>query len=1106
MTGWPHGSGEMAERIRTFDWSSTPLGPSAHWPQSLKTTIDLMIGSPQFTILVWGSALTMFYNDTGAFFLGKRHPALGRSFPEIWQGQGIEAMIAATLGGRPIHYTDQYFETPSRPGHPFGWFTGSWTPLRDESGGVVGVYITGFETTERVLAERALHGRETQQAFLLKLSDGLRPLDDPGSILGEACRLLGDHLGADHTYFLEIRESDGVSVVEQDHVRGALPSFVGTHALSVLPSLVPLYRTGRPVVVADTTSAELIPECERAILAAAGRGAWIAIPLVKRGELVGALTVVQTRPRAWSEAEIALVAETGERIWAAIECSRAERQAREAEARLRTMADTAPVLIWDTDPTGNVYVNEFYLVFFGTTLESVVKDGWERFVHPDDREGYAAAYRDAFARRRALLYEARVIRADGQPRWMTHSGRPLGKDRFVGISIDITERREAEESLTRNNRVLRGINRIFSATLGAASVEELAHIALDVAADLTESPAGLIATLDAHTDRLTTLATVDRAEPGEAAALERAVRREHDPAMRGLEPGVGSAPDAILSVPLAEGETVVGVIGLAGRPGGYRPEDREAAEALAPAIRHALLSKRGDLRLRESEARFRQFAQASSDVLWITDAETFASEFVSPALRAIYGMSETEVLGDARLWAAHIVPEDRARTFAEMERVRGGEAVVYEFRILRPSDGSFRCIRNHGFPLFDEDGRVRRIGGITSDVTEMRQAEHHQRVLLAELQHRVRNIMALIRSIVMRSGERAESVAAYADLVGARLVTLARVQSRLTRAADAGVAIAAILRDELGAQAENDDQYDLAGPAIELAPKAAEVLTLAVHELTTNAIKHGALSNRRGRVSVRWRRTDRRDGPWLSFLWIECGGPAPAPDAQSRRGFGSELIEGMIPYELSGRGRIELTPGGARCLLDFPLTAGASILETQAPQLSTVFGGSLDLRGQADLGGQRILVAEDEFYLAGDTARAFEAVGATVLGPYAGEAAALDGLGHAAPTGAVVDIDLGGRVSFALPRALAARGVPFAFVTGHEALALPPDLAEVPRLVKPVELRRVVATLAQLIGVASARALSDEVDTGSSKEGAAKQEPEDVIRPNAVGHGFRASS
>ena len=92
----------------------------------------------------------------------------------------------------------------------------------------------------------------------------------------------------------------------------------------------------------------------------------------------------------------------------------------------------------------------------------------------------------------------------------------------------------------------------------------------------------------------------------------------------------------------------------------------------------------------------------------------------------------------ARLWAAHIVPEDRARTFAEMERVRGGEAVVYEFRILRPSDGSFRCIRNHGFPLFDEDCRVRRIGGITTDVTEMRQAEHHQRVLLAELQQELR--------------------------------------------------------------------------------------------------------------------------------------------------------------------------------------------------------------------------------------------------------------------------------------------------------------------------------------------------------------------------------
>lgn len=1059
---WPCGDSEMVGRIRSFDWASTPLGPIAYWPQSLRSIIDLMLNTPWMAVVGWGPDFCVLYNDAFAATLKDgAESGLGRPFREVWTDPVRDEILAGIRAGKARQVVDRCVETPYRAEQPQGWFTSTWTPLRDEIGTVIGFHVAAIETSDRVLVEQRLREREMQQAYLLRLSDALRPLADPAAIQGEACRLLGEHLGTDHTYYVSIREAEGVAVIEQDHARG-VPSFVGTYSLDVLAWVVPLYRSGRPIAVEDMWTTDLVPEPERSRLAADGVVGWIAVPLVKHDALVGALSVVCGQARVWSETEIALVAETGERIWAAVERAKAEAQARDTEARLRTMADAAPVLIWDTDPTGNVFVNEHYLAFFGTTFEELVTKGWARFLHPDDVEGYTVAYRDAYARRVPFFYEARAFRADGQCRWLINSGRPHGKDRFVGISIDITERREAEERLTRNYAILRGINRIFSATLSAASVEDLARIALGVAADLTESPAGLIATTEPGAGRLVTLATIEGDEPDEAAALERTIRRRHNPAMPGLDTAEPAPSDAILGVPLAEGAAVVGVIGLAGRPGGYRPEDQEAAEALAPAIRHALLSKRGELRLRESEARFRQFAQASSDVLWITDAETFATEFASPALQPIYGLSEAEILGDARLWAAHIVPEDREATFAQMERVRVGEAMVYEFRILRPSDRSFRWIRNHGFPLFDEDGRVRRIGGITSDVTEMRQAEHHQRVLLAELQHRVRNIMALIRSIVMRSSERAASVAEYADLVGGRLVTLARVQSRLTRAADAGVAISAILHDEIGAQADRADQYDLAGPEIELAPKAAEVLTLAVHELTTNARKHGALSSEGGRVSARWRRIDRNGGPWLSFLWIECGGPAPADGAERRRGFGSELIEGMIPYELSGRGRIELTAEGARCHLEFPLQDGASILETGSPQRVSMFGGAIDMTGEPDLTGRRILVVEDDYYLAIDTARALRGAGAEVLGPCATEDDAQAELNEQRPDAVVIDVNLGLGPSFKLARRLKDGGIPFVFTTGYDVGVISPEFEAIERLEKPLQLRHIVGAVAKL--------------------------------------------
>ncbi|WP_232631409.1 PAS domain-containing protein [Methylobacterium sp. Leaf118] len=1097
MKVWPDGPGAMAERIRRHDWAATPLGPSADWPQSLRTMVDLMLGAPASAGLAWGPALCVLFNDQMAANMGAdAEAALGRSVHAIWPREQADEIAASVLAGQARYTTDLYWDLPHRAHRaerPFGWFTSSWTPVRDETGAVAGSYFASFETTDRVLAERAQRARQRQQAFLLTLSDALRLLPDPAAIQREGCRLLGDHLITSHTYYVEVSRADDRISIAYDHVRDDLPSFAGVTfsgscPMGGFPTVAAFYREGRPIAVPDLRSSELFPEPERAALASVGAIAWLSVPLIKRGEPVGALSVVRSEPCPWSEEEVALVAETGERIWAAIERARAEQAAREADARLRTMANAAPVLIWDADANGTVFANDHYLAFFGADLDRFADHGWTQFLHPDDAEDYTTAYHAAFAQRRPFTHEVRARRFDGQYRWLSSAGQPFGTDRYVGVSIDVTERRLAEERLRRNNAVLQAINRIFSATLGAASEEDLAGIALEVARDLTDSAFGLMGEIDPRTGHLDVTAVAGLGGEGvreDGIPLGRAIQGLYGPVLRdgyGLitnEPAPGPAlagmplghppPTAFLGVPLRQGGTIAGLIGLANRPGGYRPEDLEVAEALAPAIRHALLSKRAEAGLRESETRFRQFAQASSDILWITDAETFAPEFASPALQAIYGLAPEEILGDARLWAAHVVPEDRAATFAEMERVRGGEARVYEFRILRPSDGAFRWIRNHGFPLFDEEGEVRRIGGISSDVTEARQAERHQRVLLAELQHRVRNIMALIRSIVMRTGERAESVDDYAGLVGGRLLTLARVQSRLTRAPHAGVTITAILRDEIGAQAEREDQYDLEGAEIALSPKAAEVLTLAVHELATNAVKHGALASARGRVCVRWRSIERGGESWLSFLWIESGGPEPplpTRAAPRRRGFGSELIEGMLPYELGGQGRIELAPGGARCHLEFPLKDGASILETNAPPRTSVFGGVLDLGGANDLTGQRILVAEDDFYLACDVARALKGAGAAVLGPCASEAAALQLLAAEAPTGAVVDINLGGVPSFALARALSKDGLPYLFVTGYDAEAIPPDVADVPRLEKPVELRRVVRAIAHLLQAA----------------------------------------
>ena len=211
-----------------------------------------------------------------------------------------------------------------------------------------------------------------------------------------------------------------------------------------------------------------------------------------------------------------------------------------------------------------------------------------------------------------------------------------------------------------------------------------------------------------------------------------------------------------------------------------------------------------------------------------------------------------------------------------------------------------------------------------------------------------------------------------------RLLASARVQALLTRTANVSVGIRSIVHDEVSVQAQHEGQYVLDGPDIALSPKAAEVLTLAIHELATNAVKYGALSAATGRVTVRWSSFEKRGGAWLALDWTEegvPGHPAPAPDTPRRRGFGSELIEGRIPYELRGRGQVTIEPGGARCHMEFPLQEGASILETGAPQRGTVFGGAIDMTGEPDLTGRCVLVVEDDYYLATDAARALRGGG-----------------------------------------------------------------------------------------------------------------------------------
>jgi len=497
--------------------------------------------------------------------------------------------------------------------------------------------------------------------------------------------------------------------------------------------------------------------------------------------------------------------------------------------------------------------------------------------------------------------------------------------------------------------------------------------------------------------------------------------------------------------------------------------------------------KRSTESLRENEERFRQFASASSDVLWIRDARTLDTELLSAAFDGIYGRDRDACIGPIRHWSSTVVADDRDAAMQTLRDVRDGSRRVHEFRIQNGVDGSYRHMRDTVFPLFDADGKVQRIAGICSDVTEERQQARHQTVLLAELQHRVRNIMAMIASMTWRSRERATSVDDYARTLTGRVMSLARTQALLTRSANAGVGLRQLLDEELSVQVDSAQQYRLQGDEVLLSPKAAEVLALALHELAANALKHGALRTSAGRVDVSWQVAPQEGRPWLRLTWQEqlpeglTDREAPTPH---RRGFGHALIEERVPYELGGTGRIALTAQGAQALISLPLDVGQSILQTDAPATGPVDGGSGDLSAALDLSGCEVLVLEDDYHLAHDTAGALRSAGAGVVGPLGSAEEALARLARGGVDGAVVDVNLGPGARFDVIRTLQASGRPFVVVTGYDAGVLPPDLRDIARLQKPVAAAAVVRALH---GQGLGRMLADaQAAPGSGQQAAAR--------------------
>jgi two-component sensor histidine kinase len=215
--------------------------------------------------------------------------------------------------------------------------------------------------------------------------------------------------------------------------------------------------------------------------------------------------------------------------------------------------------------------------------------------------------------------------------------------------------------------------------------------------------------------------------------------------------------------------------------------------------------------------------------------------------------------------------------------------------------------------------------GAMIDTTERRRQEEWQKLLVEELQHRVRNIISMIRSMARQSASTHRTLESYVDHLIGRLQAMGRTQAMLTRSPGAMVDLASILREELLACAARESDYRIEGPDVRLSPQLAEVLTLAIHELATNSVKYGALGEK-GYVRISWTIDAKGSTNHLALRWQETG--VTAVEKPPRAGFGRQLIEERIPYELQGTGSLTVHDTGVLAEMSFPLLDGSSVLET----------------------------------------------------------------------------------------------------------------------------------------------------------------------------------
>jgi PAS domain S-box-containing protein len=519
-----------------------------------------------------------------------------------------------------------------------------------------------------------------------------------------------------------------------------------------------------------------------------------------------------------------------------------------------------------------------------------------------------------------------------------------------------------------------------------------------------------------------------------------------------------------MAVTLKQGRPVRGVEAIAERPDGsrvrflpYPTPLRDASGRVIAGIN--LLMDITDRQANEMQAaHFAAIVSSSDDAIVSKTLDGRVTSWNAAATR-LFGYQPAEMIGQSITRV--IPPELHKEEEGILAQLREGRHIDHYETVRVAKDGRRVDVSLCVSPLRDKSGQVVGAAKIARDITERRQAEMLQRLLVQELNHRVKNTLATIQAIANQSMRHARNPPDFVSGFNGRVRALARAHDLLSQTRLQGAEIMDLVRDQVLLGGAGDKRVECAGPTLMLEARAAMNLALVLHELATNARKYGALSSAAGRLSVTWE--IRSNGErHLVLEWRESGCRNVA--VPTERGFGSTLIDQTLKAQ-GGKAAISYGADGITGTFTLPLPdlVRPNIgLEVPAPR-SDVRSLLRQLSEEPSLKGKRVLVIEDEPLVAMDLESSLTAAGCEVVGT-AGtlrEAQAL--CADAQCDAALVDVNLAGQPVDELAATLTKRNIPFAFVTGYGRDALPQGFRDAVVLTKPFEQTGLVATVELLV-------------------------------------------